>query len=180
MFKLVKNIGMLSLLLSGLLSCTLWASPAAIAALPEFAPETSLYEALPKTGSVFGKVWIPSMKASFPLVQGTAAAQLKKGVGHMWETAMPGESNLCSIAGHRDTFFRKLGVVKVGDRVVIKTDAGRFTYIIEEIRIVDKDDTSIVIPSNEARITVSTCYPFIYKGSAPRCYVLLGYLAKSE
>lgn len=155
-------------------------SSAAVAAIPEFQPETSLYETLPPVGTQFGTVWIPAMKASFPLIQGTAEAQLKKGVGHMWETALPGEQNLCVIAAHRTTYFRKLGVVKVGDRVVIRTSAGRFTYEIDEIRIVDKADTSLVVPSNEARIVVSTCYPFIYKGNAPKRYALLGRLVKSE
>jgi sortase A len=131
------------------------------------------YPATPKTGDIFGTLTIPRLKRSFPLVQGTGDEELKRGVGHMVRTVMPGEIGNCVISGHRDTVFTGLGKVEKGDRLIVETAAGEFTYEVSRIRIVDKEDRTVVVPTEGPVLTVSTCYPFRYVGSAPDRYVLV-------
>lgn len=141
---------------------------------------TVAYPANPKKGDVMGTLMIPALKQTFPVVQGTGSAELKKGVGHMVETAMPGEPDNCVISGHRDTVFTDLGKLKVKDLLLIETAKGSFTYQIRLIRIVHKDDRTVVVPADHAVLTVSTCYPFRYVGSAPDRYVLIADLVASK
>ncbi|MHB9003569.1 MAG: class D sortase [Coriobacteriia bacterium] len=138
------------------------------------------YPANPEKGDVMGALTIPALKRTFPLVQGTGSAELKKGVGHMVETAMPGEPDNCVVSGHRDTVFTDLGKLKEKDLLLVETAKGIFTYQIRRIRIVHKDDRTVVVPADHAVLTVSTCYPFRYVGSAPDRYVLIADLVVSE
>lgn len=135
---------------------------------------------MPENGDIFGKLTIPRLKQSFPLVQGTGDEDLKRGVGHMIRTVMPGELGNCVISGHRDTVFSRLGKVEKGDLLVVETAAGEFTYEVTRIRIVDKEDRTVVVPTEGPVLTVSTCYPFRYVGSAPDRYVLVADLLTGE
>ena len=143
-------------------------------------PAPVAYPATPKTGDIFGKLTIPRLKQTFPLVQGTGDKELKRGVGHMTRTVMPGEVGNCVISGHRDTVFSELGKVKMGDRLIVETAGGLFTYKVTRIRIVDKEDRTVVVPTEDSVLTVSTCYPFRYVGSAPDRYVLVADLVAPE
>jgi len=62
--------------------------------------------------------------------------------------------------------------LEVGDRLIVQTSAGSFTYEISDIRIVDKDDRTVIVPTDHAVLTLSTCYPFNYVGSAPDRYII--------
>jgi len=126
----------------------------------------------PTKGEVFGSLTIPALKLTLPIVEGTDAAELKQGVGHFIDSVMPGEEDNCVLSGHRDTVFTELGKLKIGDRVVAETSTGAYTYEISNIRIVDKDDRTVIVPKDHAVLTVSTCYPFRYIGHAPDRYIL--------
>lgn len=147
---------------------------------PEATAAPAPYPENPKKGDVFGVLTIPALGQSFPVVEGTGSAELKMGVGHMVETAMPGEQDNCVVSGHRDTVFTDLGKLNVKDLLLVETAKGTFTYQIGQIRIVHKDDRTIVVPADHAVLTVSTCYPFRYVGSAPDRYVLSADLVTSE
>lgn len=136
-------------------------------------PEKVAYPLDPTTGEVLGTLTIPALGQSFPVIEGTGKDELKKGVGHIIETAMPGEPDNCVISGHRDTVFPRLGELEEGDVLVMETATGTYTYEISQIRIVDKDDRTVVVHTDHAVLTVSTCYPFQYVGSAPDRYVLM-------
>jgi sortase A len=149
------------------------------------APDTArfrqpLYPVRPTKGQALGTLSIPALKQVFPVIQGTGTAELRKGVGHMTETALPGEADNCVLSGHRDTVFTRLGQLKKGDTLVVETAAGIFTYRIGRIRIVGKDDRTVVVPADHAVLTVSTCYPFNYVGAAPKRYVLSADLVTSQ
>jgi len=101
-------------------------------------------------------------------------------VGHLVQTAMPGEADNCIISGHRDTVFTRLGEVKKGDLLVMETATGTYTYKVSRIRIVHKDDRTVVVPTDHAVLTVSTCYPFQYVGAAPDRYVLIADLVAEQ
>lgn len=136
-------------------------------------PKQVTYPLDPTTGEMLGTLTIPALRQSFPVIEGTGTEELKRGVGHLVQTAMPGEPDNCVISGHRDTVFTRLGELKKGDVFVIETATGTYTYEISRIRIVHKDDRTVVVPTDHAVLTVSTCYPFQYVGSAPDRYVLI-------
>jgi sortase A len=139
-----------------------------------------LYKTYPKSGEEMGSLTIPSINAILPIFHGTNEDELDKGIGHYAKSVLPGERDNSVLAGHRDTVFRQLGKVKIGDQLIVTTSAGIFTYEVRKIRIVDKDDRTVIIPKPRPTLTVSTCYPFRYIGPAPQRYVLVAGLVKSE
>ena len=102
--------------------------------------------------------------------------ELERGVGHYANSVLPGEKDNSVLSGHRDTVFRRLGEVGVGDLLIVKTTAGEFTYKVRQVRIVDADDRTVIVPKPRATLTVTTCYPFDYIGDAPERYILVGTL----
>lgn len=139
-----------------------------------------LYDVRPETGDLMGDLYIPKLEATLPIYHGTDEDELEKGVGHYAGSVLPGEKDNSVLSGHRDTVFRKLGDVGVGDLLITKTTAGTFTYKVRKVRIVDADDRTVIVPKPKATLTVTTCYPFSYIGSAPERYVLIADLLKSE
>lgn len=131
-----------------------------------------LYPEYPVEGDLIGTLLIPAVGQSFPIVEGTGDDELKRGVGHFRQSVLPGIEDNCVLSGHRDTVFTRLGKLEMGDQLITETAAGRFTYEIVDIRIVDKDDKTVIVPADHAVLTVSTCYPFDYVGSAPDRYIL--------
>lgn len=139
-----------------------------------------LYEERPETGDLMGKLYIPKIEATLPIYHGTDEDELEKGVGHYAGSVLPGEKDNSVLSGHRDTIFRDLGEVGEGDLLIAKTEAGTFTYKVRKVRIVDANDRTVIVPKPKATLTVTTCYPFSYIGSAPERYVLVADLLKSE
>ncbi|WP_434168086.1 class D sortase [Peribacillus frigoritolerans] len=162
------------------------ATTEATAKLPE--PKTKanipdgleLYEERPETGDLMGQLYIPTIEATLPIYHGTDEDELEKGVGHYAGSVLPGEKDNSVLSGHRDTIFKDLGEVGEGDLLIAKTEAGSFTYKVRKVRIVDADDRTVIVPKPKATLTVTTCYPFSYIGSAPERYVLVADLLKSE
>jgi sortase A len=131
-----------------------------------------LYPVRPVEGDVIGGLTIPSLRLKFPIIEGTNENDLKRGVGHFVQSVLPGEDNNSVLSGHRDTVFWQLGTLKVGDRLIVQTSAGTFTYVIKHIRIVQKDNRTVIVPTDHAVLTLSTCYPFIFVGAAPKRYII--------
>ena len=136
-------------------------------------PDKPLYPVYPAQGDNIGSLTIPALEQKLPIIQGTDTDELKKGVGHFIQSVLPGEEDNCVLSGHRDTVFARLGELKIGDRLIVETSAGTFTYEIKRIRIVDKDDKTVIVPYDHAVLTVTTCYPFDYIGNAPDRYILI-------
>ncbi|MHB8051476.1 MAG: class D sortase [Coriobacteriia bacterium] len=141
--------------------------------IPSSAPIPQiLYPVRPAKGDPVGTLVIPALDQTLPIVEGTDDAELKVGVGHYTQSVLPGEADNCVLSAHRDTHFSRLEELEVGDRLVVQTAAGTFTYEISGIRIVDKDDRTVIVPTDHAVLTLSTCYPFNYVGSAPDRYII--------
>ena len=138
--------------------------------------EEGLYKEYPSAGETFGELIIPKISSSLPIVEGTNEDELERGVGHYANSVLPGEKDNSVLSGHRDTVFRRLGEVGVGDLLIVKTTAGEFTYKVRQVRIVDADDRTVIVPKPRATLTVTTCYPFDYIGDAPERYILVGTL----
>jgi sortase A len=139
-----------------------------------------LYPVRPKKGANIGELVIPKLGASLPIFHGTDEEELEKGVGHFPKSVLPGENDNSVLSGHRDTVFRKLGEVGKGDTLIVKTTAGTFTYKVKNVRIVDKDDRTVIVPKPRATLTVSTCYPFDFIGSSPQRFILVAELIKEK
>ncbi len=123
-----------------------------------------------------GILIIPRLQLSVKIYQGTAEKQLTKGVGHYLKSVLPGANDNSIIAGHRDTYFSRLNTVKLGDLIAVKTQEVTLKYYVTKIRIVSKNDRSVIVPTKIATLTLSTCYPFIYFGNAPKRYVVIAQL----
>lgn len=131
-------------------------------------------------GDLIGTLIIPKLDASLPIYHGTDEDELEKGVGHFAQSVLPGKDDNSVLSGHRDTVFRNLGEVGVGDLLTVETTSGTFTYKVRKVRIVDKDDRTVIVPKPKATLTLSTCYPFDFVGSAPERYVLVADLTDNK
>lgn len=83
-----------------------------------------LYETKPEEGEKIGHLYIPKLDETLPIIHGTDEEELSKGVGHFADSVLPGEEDNSVLSGHRDTVFRRLGEVTVGDELIVTTSAG--------------------------------------------------------
>jgi sortase A len=115
---------------------------------------------------------IPRIGVEAPVFAGTDDVTLNRGIGWIKGTPKPGENGNAGIAGHRDGFFRPLKDIAVGDRIEMKTTQGVQTFAVESLTIVDPKDVSVLAPSKEPVLTLVTCYPFYFVGSAPQRFIV--------
>jgi sortase A len=134
----------------------------------------------PKVGDVIGTLSIPKIKKTINIIEGTGTKELKLGVGHYIGSVLPGVSDNSVLAGHRDSVFRNLGQLKIGDLMTVRTSYGTFVYEVHKIRIVSANDRTVIVPTEDAILTLSTCYPFRFIGNAPKRYVVQAGLVIGE
>ena len=115
---------------------------------------------------------IPRIGLEVPVLEGTDDWTLNRGAGHIADTAAPGADGNSGIAAHRDGFFRPLKDVRVGDVLEIETLRGVISYRIERTWIVDPEDVTVLDPTPVGAVTLVTCYPFYFVGSAPQRYIV--------
>jgi len=140
-----------------------------------------LYPKRPKMDEKFGELIIPKLEAVLPIIEGTDPNQLERGIGHYKKSVLPGEDDNSVLSGHRDTTFRKLGQLKIGDELIVKTTAGTFTYKITKTWITDDDDRTVIVSHKGNYIlTLTTCYPFNWVGTAPQRYIVQAKLDSSQ
>jgi sortase A len=119
-----------------------------------------------------GILEISALQLQVPVLEGTDELTLDRAVGHIPGTTPLGEPGNIGIAGHRDGFFRGLKDVHVGETIDLYTQHGRSRYAVDEIRIVSPDDVSVLAPRGNPSLTLVTCYPFYFVGSAPSRYIV--------
>jgi sortase A len=115
---------------------------------------------------------ISKVHLEVPVLEGTDDLILNRGVGHILGTVRPGEDGNVGIAGHRDGFFRVLKDVHPGDTIELSTSSHTDTYIVDQIVVVHPDDASVLQPRSISSLTLVTCYPFYFVGSAPERYIV--------
>ncbi|MFD2443732.1 class D sortase [Bacillus sp. CGMCC 1.16607] len=126
-----------------------------------------------KNEEVLGLLRLPTIKEELPIVKGVTEDALEKGVGHYDGTALPNQNDQIVLSGHRDTVFRRLGELKVGDELIVDMTYGSYSYIIDETFIVDADDRTVIRPTAPLeKLTLTTCYPFHFVGNAPQRYII--------
>jgi len=138
-----------------------------------------LYPVRPKLNDRVGVLIIPKLHAMLPIIEGTDEDELEKGVGHYAKSVLPGEQDNSVLSGHRDTVFRSVGELKIGEELIAKTSAGAFTYKISKIWIVMENDRTVIVPHKGKQIlTLITCYPFNWIGPAPKRYIIQSIMVK--
>jgi sortase A len=121
---------------------------------------------------------VPKADIEVPVLEGTSELNLNRGVGHVPGTALPGQAGNIAIAGHRDGFFRGLKDLVPGDVIELQRPAepGKPSqedrYVVKNIKIVFPTDTSVLNNTTDSTLTLITCYPFYFVGSAPQRYVV--------
>ena len=126
----------------------------------------------PAAGTPLGRIEIPRLHVSTIIRAGSDARTLRLAVGYIPGTALPGEPGNMGLAGHRDTFFRRLRDIRRDDEIRVVTANGTFTYRVERTRIVEPTDVWVLDPTARPALTLVTCYPFTYIGSAPQRFVV--------
>ncbi len=132
----------------------------------------------PRSG-ILGRLEIPQLGLIAMVQEGVDAGTLRRAVGHVPGTALPPERGNVALAGHRDTFFRPLRDVRVNDVIQLQTLDGEYRYRVESARIVAPGDVSVLKPTGRDTLTLITCYPFYYVGSAPNRLVIRAGLIRS-
>jgi len=118
------------------------------------------------------RVSIPRIGMSVAVVDGADESTLRVAAGRIPGTGVPGRPGTIGLAAHRDTFFRRLREVRIGDQVVLETAHGDFTYHVVSTTIVEPDDTWVLQPGHDQALVLVTCYPFVFIGHAPQRFVV--------
>jgi sortase A len=141
---------------------------------PKPAPPTSQPQvaAPPGPQSVIGRLEIPRLNLAVMVREGADESTLSRAVGHIPGTALPGNVGNVGLAGHRDTFFRALRNIRADDTIEMQTTAGTYRYVVKSTRIVTPRDVSVLEASGGETLTLVTCYPFYYVGSAPKRFIV--------
>jgi sortase A len=124
-------------------------------------------------GSLVGKIEIARLRISAIVKEGVDDRVLNVAVGHIPNTALPGQVGNIGVAAHRDTLFRNLKDVRREDRITLTTLEGEYVYRVVSLRIVQPTDVSVLEPAaGEKALTLVTCYPFHFVGHAPQRFIV--------
>jgi sortase A len=121
---------------------------------------------------LIGRMTIPRLLLSAVVVEGIDKTTLRRVVGHIPGTALPGQAGNVGLAGHRDTLFRPLKDLRIKDEIRLSTLRGDFTYVVQSLRVVEPDNVAVLAPSSENTLTLVTCYPFFFIGAAPKRFIV--------
>ena len=125
-----------------------------------------------QSGEPLGVLRIPALHLEVPVLEGTDGPTLHRGVGRIAGTSFPGEEGNIGIAGHRDSFFRRLEDLSKGDFIELVTLQGTSVYEVDQIRVTTPADLSPLQPRVKRSLTLVTCYPFQFIGPAPSRYIV--------
>lgn len=148
---------------------TLWGDHRAQAYQQSFAEQS---------GVPLGVLRISKIHLEVPVFDGTDDLTLNHAIGRIAGTSRPGERGNIGIAGHRDGFFRGLKDIAIGDTIELKTPKGIDMYAVEQINIVSPNDVTPLRPRSVPSLTLVTCFPFYFIGSAPKRYIVTSSLIR--
>jgi sortase A len=122
--------------------------------------------------TAFGRLEIPRLGVSAIVKIGDDDATLDRAVGLVPESARPGQVGNVVLAGHRDTFFRPLRDIRIGDRIRMAVPDRTYTYEVESVMVVSPDDTNVLRSKGREELTLVTCFPFRYVGPSPDRFIV--------
>jgi sortase A len=123
-------------------------------------------------GKAIGEVEVSRVGLKAIFVQGDSPRILRHAVGHISDTALPGEPGNVVLTAHRDGFFRPLRNIRQGDTVELKTLDGEFAYQVDWTEVVSPHDVAVLQSSTQNTLTLVTCFPFYYVGPAPQRFIV--------
>lgn len=125
-----------------------------------------------REGSPLGQIEIRTIGLTAMILEGTEDGTLRRAVGHIPGTALPGQAGNIAIAGHRDTFFRPLRNIHKDDEITLTTLNGSYRYRVDSTKVVGPEEIGVLYDSDDAILTLVTCYPFYFVGSAPKRFIV--------
>jgi sortase A len=141
--------------------------------LEEAKPARAVSLGLPdRRRSPVGRIEISTISLSAMILEGIDERTLRLAVGHIPGTPLPGQPGNVALAGHRDTFFRALRNIREDDEITLETLSGLYRYRVDSAMVVDPGDTRVLDKSDDAILTLVTCYPFSFVGPAPKRFVV--------
>jgi sortase A len=146
-------------------------------------PPPALVRLRPETyqrGEVIGEVEIPRLHLNVPVFEGDDAGILDLGAGHVPGTALPGQRGNICIAAHRDKDFRALRLIRPDDEIVLVTGRGELRFQVRATTIVTPNENQVLLPGPGRDLTLVTCYPFYFVGSAPRRFIVWATKSRAE
>ena len=126
----------------------------------------------PRRGDVIGELEIPRLQVSVMVFEGDDGGILEQGAGHIPGTSLSPASGNIGIAAHRDTYFGPLHAILANDIIALNTPAGTSRYSVTETEIVRPSDVGVLSRAPGRDLTLVTCYPFFYVGSAPERFIV--------
>jgi sortase A len=126
----------------------------------------------PAAGTWLARLEAPGLSLATTVLEGTDDRTLRRAAGHIAHTALPGSRGNVGVAGHRDTVFRALRDIQIGDALVLTTSDEILRYRVASATVVDPYDVYVLDPTPGPVLTLVTCYPFTFFGSAPRRFVV--------
>lgn len=132
----------------------------------------------PEFGDKYASLKIESAGIVTPIYVGDSEEILLQGTGQYYGSVFPGEKGNTVLVGHRNSVFKTLGKAKIGDKIIMETSYGDYVYEIVETKITTGTDQSILAQTDEAMLTVYTCYPFDYIGHSPDRYSVIAKLVE--
>jgi sortase A len=123
-------------------------------------------------GDVLGRIEISRIGIAVVIIEGVDGKSLRRGVGHLPGSALPGAHGNIALAGHRDTFFRDLRNIRQDDQITLATLGDSYKYQVDSIRIVAENEIQVLEDSGDSVLTLVTCYPFYYVGPAPKRFIV--------
>jgi len=128
--------------------------------------------AAPAPEGALGRIEIARIGLAAMVMEGTDGRTLRRAVGHIRGTPLPGQHGNVAIAGHRDTFFRPLRNAQPDDEITLTTLVGSYHYLVDSTEVVLPEDTQVLDNSGDATLTLVTCYPFYFVGPAPKRFIV--------
>jgi sortase A len=130
--------------------------------------------------SIMGKIEIPEFNLSAAILQNYDPDSLRKGVGHIPNTAMPGGLGTVGLAGHRDTFFRPLRKIGPHTEIRLLVPGGIYHYSVDSTEIVTPDRVDLLATGMRPELILITCFPFDYVGAAPKRFIVHAHLLSAS
>ena len=130
------------------------------------ATDVAGHDALVRQGSPIARLIIPSIGLDEVVVEGVGDDELNAGPGHLPGSPLPGYRGNAVISAHRDRHFSTLGDVAIGDTVYTETLSGRTSWIVTKRRVVGAGKPALYSTDTPV-LTLTTCWPIRYFGSAP-------------
>jgi sortase A len=126
----------------------------------------------PAAAGLLGRLEIARLGLSVMVMEGDDQRTLRRAVGHIPHTALPGQNGNVALTGHRDTFFRPLRNIRPDDIITLATLQGQYRYRVRSTQVVSPENVSVLDSSQHEILTLITCHPFYFVGAAPNRFIV--------